>query len=47
MRELIEQAKELKQALRNSQEEINNPVLVMGTLTALDFFIVNVEDKKM
>lgn len=43
MEDLIKQAKELRQAIKRRQDEIDNPVLVMGILSELDFFIDNVD----
>lgn len=46
MDELIKQAKALKQAIKAKEKEIDNPALVMGIISELDFFIENLEDNE-
>ena len=42
MDELVEQATALKQAIKAQQTDIDNPALVIGVISALQFFIENV-----
>jgi len=44
MEDLIKQAKRLRQAIKYGEKEIDNPVLTLGILSELDFFIENVEE---
>lgn len=44
MDKLIEQAEKLRKAIKRAENEIDNPVLVMGILSELDFFIENVKE---
>ena len=41
---LVEQAEELRKALKAKAREIDNPVLTTSTLSALEFFIENIKD---
>lgn len=41
MKDLLKQAEELRQAIKRKEKEIDNPALVMGILSELDFFIEN------
>jgi hypothetical protein len=43
MKDLIEQAEKLRNMIRSKRDEIDNPVLVTGILSELDFFIENVD----
>jgi hypothetical protein len=44
MDNLIKQAEELRKAIKREEKEIDNPVLVTGILSELDFFIENVKE---
>lgn len=46
MNDLIRQAENLKNAIKGKQKEINNPALVLGIISELDFFIDNVEENE-
>lgn len=46
MEELIKQAEKLKAMIKSKKKEIDNPVLYMSTLTAVDFFIENVGEEE-
>lgn len=41
MEELKQQAIELRKAIKRSERKIDNPALIMGILSELDFFIEN------
>lgn len=43
---LIKQAEALKQVINRRQKEIENTVLVISTLTTLDFLIDNLSDER-
>ena len=44
MKELKEQAIELRKAIKQKEKEIDNPALTLNILNELDFFIENLED---
>ena len=44
MDKLIEQAEALRKGIKVKEREIDNPSLVISILSALDFFLENVED---
>ena len=46
MKDLIKQAEDLKQAIKRQQKEIDNPALVLGIISELDFFIENLEENE-
>jgi hypothetical protein len=41
---LIKQAEDLRKAIKRQEKEIDNPALVKGFLSELDFFIENVKE---
>ena len=44
MDDLIEQAEYLVNLIKSKEREIDNPSLVLGTISQLDFFIENLEE---
>lgn len=46
MKELKQQAIELRKSIKQSERELDNPALTMGILNELDFFIENLEEKE-
>ena len=42
MDELVEQATALRKEIKAQQVSIDNPALVIGVISALDFFVENV-----
>lgn len=45
MKELKDQAIVLRDKIKRNQKDIDNPALVIGIISELDFFIENVEDR--
>lgn len=45
MKELKDQAIALRDKIKRNQKDIDNPALVIGIISELDFFIENVEDR--
>ena len=43
MNELKQQAIDLRNAIKRNSKEIDNPALILGILSELDFFIENLE----
>ncbi|WP_449354409.1 hypothetical protein ACUL41_14885 [Virgibacillus natechei] len=43
MNELINQAESLRKAINEQQKEIDNPSLILGIVSELDFFIENLK----
>ena len=46
MDDLIKQAETLRKSIKRKERQIDNPVLVMGILNELDFFIENVKEEE-
>lgn len=44
MEELKQQAIELRESIKQSEKEIDNPALTMGIMNELDFFIENLDE---